>query len=164
MNAKSSWQPLNMENKAFVEQPVPGKLFLGLAQVPPSWPYTFQWSGLSQNLSLDVAHYPVLIAKVDQVHGYAHMDIDVLDSAGHATRTLRSSTLNAPGLSEIDLGKELEPAVYRLQFRIIVGGENSGCSATYDWVRVVNREDAALLRAHPEYSRIMDAQLKGWIR
>lgn len=153
LDSRAHWSPLNVENKARVSGP-PGVLLLSLGQVPTGWPYEYQWSGVSQDLRVDLARFPVLMAKVNWVQGYAHLDIDVVDAAGVAVKTFRSSTLTAAGLSTVDLGKELDPAYYSLRIRLIVGGPNSGCEATYDWVRFVSRRDSEFLTAHPEWDLV----------
>ena len=170
----ASWHALNMDNKAIIELASPGQLKLLLGQVPRDWPYAFQWSGIKQNIQADVAHFPVLMAYVGTVHGYAHLDVDVLDADNKPVKTLRSSTINtstsssvlpgyghgsrldslpriAAGVSVVDLGKELLPSVYNLQIRLIVGGDNSGCKTTYHWVRFVARKDWEWLAALPEF-------------
>jgi hypothetical protein len=143
-----------MENKARVNVPAKGAMILSLGQVPNGWPYTFQWSGVTQDANVDVAKYPVLMARLLWVEGYAHMDIDVLDASGKAVKTFRSSTVNGPGLSTIDFRGQLDPAIYRLRLRLIVGGPNSGCSATYDWVRFVQPADAEFLNRRPDWENV----------
>lgn len=154
MESRSYWGPLNMQNKAFVAQPTKGTLFLGLDQVPDNWHYEYQWSGLTREANVNVASYPILMARVRQVQGYAHLDIDILGAKGEVVETVRSSTLNAPGLSTIDLGPHLPAGYHRLRLRLIVGGPNQGCCATYDWVRFVNKSDAAFLTLHPDWDRV----------
>lgn len=156
--AARAWGPLAMENKAHVSVPKHGRLFLWLDHVPEGWPYTFQWSGVTRDARVDLARFPVLMARVEQVKGYAHLDIDVLDAAGKSVKTLRSSTLNDPGISTIDLSKALDPAVYSLRLRLIVGGDNTGCSATYDWVRFVSPADAPFLIQHPDYTKVREVR------
>jgi hypothetical protein len=159
---QGAWQPLDMENRADERLLRPGTLRLSLKHVPDGWPYAYQWSGLKTNILADVARYPVLMAYVTHVHGYAHLDIDVLDADDHPVKTMRSSTINVStlkdsgeageipeGLVVADLGKELLPANYHLQLRLIVGGANSGCSAEYRWIRFVARKDADRLADHP---------------
>lgn len=154
LNSATYWSPLAMENQARVNVPYPGYVLLSLGHVPDNWPYAYQWSGISQDAQVDVARFPVLMARVQWVQGYAHMDIDVLDARGKAVKTLRSSTLNERGLSKIDLSQTLDPGTYRLRLRLIVGGDNSGCSATYDWVRFVDQKGAEFLDAHPDWNKI----------
>ena len=154
LNDARTWAPPAMENRAHVAAEPRGQLTLWLNHVPNGWPYTFQWRGLSKEARVDVAKFPVLMARVGPVKGYAHMDIDVLDASGKAVKTLRTSTLNGPGLSTIDLKTALDPAVYHFALRLIVGGDNSGCSAVYNWVRFVGPKDAEFLTAHPDYNRI----------
>lgn len=149
-----TWAPLDMENKAHVAAEERHRFTLWLDHVPQGWPYTFQWSGISKEARVDVAKFPVLMARVGPVKGYAHMDIDVLDAAAKAVKTLRTSTLNGPGLSTIDLTSALDPAVYHFALRLIVGGDNSGCSAEFNWVRFVSAKDATFLTAHPDYNKI----------
>jgi hypothetical protein len=86
------------------------------------------------------------------------MDIDVLDASGSAVKTLRTSTLNDPGVSTLDLGTVLDPAIYSLRLRLIVGGPNSGCCATYKWVRFVSRTDAEFLTKHPDWKQQIHAE------
>ncbi len=154
MDSRSNWSTLDMQNKAFVAQPIPGTVFLGLDRVPANWPYSYQWSGVTQVANVDVARYPILMSRVRQVQGYAHLDIDVLGPKGEVINTLRSATLNNPGLSTIDLSQVLAPAFYRLRLRLIVGGPNEGCCATYDWVRFVDKGDAEFLTLNPDWDRV----------
>jgi len=153
LDSPSRWEPLAMENQARVIAP-PGVLILSLGHVPDNWPYTYQWSGVTQDASVDVARFPVLMAKVNWVQGYAHMDIDVLDAQDRAVKTLRSSTLNGQGISTVDLVGSLDPAYYRLRLRLIVGGDNAGCAAIYDWVRFVGKKDAEFLAKNPDWTKL----------
>lgn len=160
----SHWQSLDIQNKATVKLGSRGNLQLSLGHVPASWPYAYQWSGLKQNLQADIAHFPVLVASVGKIHGYAHLDIDVLDAAGKAVKTIRSSVLNVnanrserrfpgmgsagsnlrdidSGLLVADLSKELLPATYSFQIRLIVGGDNIGCTATYHWIAFLGQKE-----------------------
>jgi len=154
MDDRFRWSPLNMENRAFTAAPVPGALFLGLERVPAGWPYAFQWSGVSQDLTVDVANFPFLMARVSQVQGYAHLDIDLLGPKGEVQNTTRSTTVQASGMSTVDLTSFVPAGVQRFRLRLIVGGPNSGCCATYRWVRFVSKADAEFLRAHPDWSRV----------
>jgi len=54
----------------------------------------------------------------------------------------------------IDLSKSLKPAFYRLRLRLIVGGPNEGCCATYDWVRFVDQCNSAFLVQNPDWDRV----------
>lgn len=144
------WRVLESSNKAGVVSEV-GHSKLVLGPVPEGWPYEYQWSGIQREVRIDVAQYPYLIAKVDNVLGYAHVDIDVLDAAKNPVKGLRASTLQTSGLSWIDLSQELDPAVYTLRIRLIVGGSNAGCSVSYDWLRFTSPEDGKILLAHPDY-------------
>ena len=154
MDARSHWGPLNMENRAFVATPFKNTIFLGLDQVPPNWPYQFQWSGVTQDAYDDLARFPILMARVSQVQGYAHLDIDVIGPKGNVANTVRSNALNDPGLTQIDLGKALSPDTSHFRIRLIVGGPNSGCCATYTWIRFVSRRDAMFLGDHPDWRRV----------
>ena len=157
LDTRSRWSPLKMENHAFTASPVPGTLFLGLDHVPQNWPYLFQWSGVSQDAGVDLGNYPVLMARVPQVQGYAHLDIDVLGEAGEVLNTLRTTTLTKPGISTLDLGASLPAKYTQLRIRLIVGGPNDGCCATYNWVRFVSRPDAVFLTAHPDWNHVRRA-------
>ncbi len=139
-----------MENKAFVAVPTPDTLFLGLDSVPANWPYAYQWSGVQQDARVDIARNPIVSAYITQVQGYAHLDIDVLDAGGRVVRTERTTTLTSPGVSTYDLGKVLTAGVYAFHVRLIVGGANSGCCATYKWVRFTTPREAEFLSRHPE--------------
>ncbi len=150
LDTPSGWAPLEVENKAHVYQPYRGSVLLGLDHVPSNWPYAYQWSGVTRDVTVDTGRYPVLLARVLWVQGYAHMDIDVLDSQGKPVKTLRTTTLNGPGLSELDFDPSDDPIPQALRLRLIVGGPNEGCSATYDWVRFVRKADAERLKSHPD--------------
>jgi len=150
LSSVSGWGPLSLENKAHVFHSDEGEMLLSLNHVPGGWPYQYQWSGVTRDVQADLGRWPVLMARCTGVLGYAHMDIEVLDRAGKVVKGFRSSTITSAGVSEVDLRASLDPAVYTLRLRLIVGGPNEGCSATYDWVRFVSRPDAQALRAHPE--------------
>jgi len=151
MDNRVRWKPLATDNKAFVAVPTPDVIFLGLDTVPQNWPYTYQWSGVQQDARVDIARFPVVSAYLTQVQGYAYLDIDVLDSGGKVSQTVRTPTLTSPGVATLDLGKDLSPAVYSFRIRLIVGGPNSGCCATYKWVRFTTTREADYLSRHPAY-------------
>lgn len=158
LNDPLRWSDLAMDNKARLNEPSEGRFILSLGHVPANWPYEFQWSGVSQDAFDSIDRFPVLMARVEYVQpgSYAHMDIDVVDSSGKAVKTFRSSTLRGPGLSTIDFTGQLDPAFYHLRLRLIVGGDNVGCAATYDWVRFVSQKDAAFLNQHPDWEKVRD--------
>ena len=116
LNSPRAWSPLAMENKATVLQPKQGALKLVLGITPAGWPYQYQWSGVSRDATVDVARFPVVSARVKDVRGYAHLDIDVLDASGKAVKTVRTVALNADGITSVDLGQTLDPATYSLRF------------------------------------------------
>jgi hypothetical protein len=155
MNRADRWKPLGVVNQAKIATPKPGLLSLSLKAVPAGWPYEYQWSGVTQEATVDVGKYPVLAARVVGLEGYAHLDIDVLDAKGKAVKGLRASTLTEPGLTKINLGESLDPAVYHLRIRLIVGGPNSGCRADYSWIRFYRAEDDAFVTAHPDYQGVV---------
>ena len=103
-------------------------------------------------MKINIAKYPYLGAQVTDIYaGYAHMDIDVLDADGKPYKTIRSNTLQSPGISFVNLKDHLDPATYNLQLRLIVGGPNSGCSATYNWIRFTTLEDAERMMSYPTF-------------
>jgi len=153
LDSVDRWAPLGVANQARANVPFRGTMLLSLGHVPADWPYTYQWSGVTQDAWVDVGLFPMLMARVPWVQGYAHMDIDVLDEE-KVVKTIRSTTLNGPGISSIDLRTQLDPATYHLRLRLIVGGDNAGCSATYDWVRFVKRPDADFLTSHPDWQNV----------
>lgn len=154
MDNRYNWAPLQMENRAFVAVPTPGTLFLGLDHTPPNWPYQFQWSGVTRDAYVDIARFPVATARVTQVQGYAHLDIQVIGPKGDVVNTLRTTTLTSPGISRLDLSKSLPAGSYRFHIRLIVGGPNEGCCATYDWLRFVTAKDADFLAKHPDWTNV----------
>lgn len=157
MSTPKYWSPLGIENQAKVIETGGGVMTLQLPHVPAGWPYSYQWSGVTRDMRVDIAKYPVLMARVPWIQGYAHMDIEVLDFRGKAIKGFRSTTLTSPGIAEIDLSKSLDPATYVLRLRLIVGGPNEGCSAAYDWVRYLKPDDAVYLRLHPDFSDVSGA-------
>jgi hypothetical protein len=162
MNDARVWSPSNVENKARVSVPTRGAVRLDLGQVPEGWPYEYQWSGITRRATVDLARFPYLSAWVSHLlGGYAHMDIDVLDAKGKAVKGFRSSTLKAGGITAIDLSTVLDPAIYTLQIRLIVGGSNQGCWATYDWVRFTSPADGALLKGNPGWRWIRESKAAG---
>lgn len=150
LNDARAWRVLAVENIPKVSTPVRGALRLSLAKVKEGWPYTFQWSGVQREATVDMSRHPFLTASVTDVVGYAHLDIEVLDREGKAVKTFRTSTLQTAGVCFVDLGKDLDPAIYRLRLRLIVGGTNDGCSATYKWVRFTNKTDGERLITNPD--------------
>ncbi len=156
-----NWAPLAADNKAGTVADK-GLLKLMLGPVPGDWPYEYQWSGVQRDVRIDVARYPYALAKIDKLSGYAHMDIDVLDANGDAVKSFRATTLQEAGVSSIDLSKQLDPAIYRLRVRLIVGGPNSGCSAAYDWLRFTSSEDGEFLRKNPGYEFVAPIHRAGF--
>lgn len=128
------WGQIGVGRKATVASRK-GLLRLSLSHVPKDWPYEYQWGGVGREMSVDVRKFPILTAKVSELRGYAHMDIDVLDAKGKPVKSIRSSGLQGAGTTSADLSTILDPAIYRVRVRLIVGGPNEGCYATYDWVR-----------------------------
>lgn len=126
-----------------------GGLALRLPQVPDGWPYQYQWGGVTREAIVDLGRYPVLLARVDDVHGYAHLDLEERATDGTPVRGRRTGALTAPGLIRFDLGDEAKNA-RRLTLRLIVGGPNEGATATYRWVRFVSRETADLIERNPD--------------
>jgi hypothetical protein len=155
MNRPKSWTPLSVGNPIKTSIPFAGALRLDLKQVASGWPYEYQWGGAFQRLKVDIARFPVLCAKVSQLlGGYAHMDVDVLNAAGEPVKSLRSSTLQAGGVTAIDLSSDLDPAVYTLEVRLMVGGSNAGCWATYNWVRFTTVKGGKWLAKYPNWPAI----------
>ncbi|MBS1705370.1 MAG: hypothetical protein JST40_05820 [Armatimonadetes bacterium] len=147
---ESLWHPLGIINQANVTLPKPGRLKLSLNKVPADWPYQYQWSGVTRDIMVDIGRFPFLIASVPEVNGYAHLDIDVLNAKLEPVKGFRSTTTQAAGCVFIDLGANLDPAIYRLRLRLIVGGSNDGCSVTYYWVRFCSSADGQRLLLHPD--------------
>lgn len=155
MNKVSQWEMLGPENPPKVSVPVAGAMRLTLGKVPGDWPYEYQWSGVTRCAVVDVARFPVASAYVSELLGYAHLDLDVLDAKGTKVKGFRSSTLQAGGVTFVDLGSSLDPAVYTFRVRIIIGGSNEGCWGTYNWVRFTSASDAAFLHTHPSWGKIL---------
>ena len=150
LDNSSNWKHLIIDNKPKLAVPNPGTLRLTLGQVPAGWPYEYQWSGVTRRVQIDIAKTLFLGAYVCELPaGYAHMDIDVLDAVGKPIKTIRINTLQNPGVSFVNLRDSLEPGTYNLQLRLIVGGPNSGCSATYDWIRFSDMANGARMTANP---------------
>lgn len=160
MNRLGTWKPLAMENQPDIYAARPGLLTLRLPHVPSGFPYAYQWSGVTRSLSADLAHYPVLVAHVSRLDtgSYAHLEAEERDIAGHAVHIWRSPTLTRPGLTILDLGKEMGPSVWRLTLRLIVGGKLEGAECNYNWVRFVRREDVAYLQEVPTLQRIVSQE------
>ena len=149
MEVLSAWRDLRTSNKPQVIRREEGGLALRLPQVPDRWPYQYQWSGLTREAVVDLGKYPVLLAKVDAVSGYAHLDLEERDVDGNPVRGRRTPGLTTPGIIRLDLGDEARN-VRRLTLRMIVGGPNEGASAAYRWVRFVSRADADLIERNPD--------------
>lgn len=157
MNIRNSYLHLEIDRKPTMTFPRHGAMRLELGKVPSDWPYTYQWSGVRQRAVVDIARFPFLTASVTDLQGYAHMDIDVLDAAGRKVKGFRSSTLQSNGVSYVDLTAQLDPAVYTLEIRLIIGGPNNGCRGTYNWVRFTSPEDGQRLQQAPS-TRILRRQ------
>lgn len=135
LNSIHRWDQASPGHPATVSVPKPGAMELRLGSVPAGWPYAYQWSGVTRDATVDVGRFPILSAEVARVHGYAHLEVEALDANDKPFKSFRGTTLQNPGVSTCDLRSGLDPAIYRLRIRLIVGGPNEGCSATYHWVR-----------------------------
>lgn len=155
-NKVSAWTPLAVDNKPKVSAPVSGAVKLELDKVPDGWPYEYQWSAVERVATVDIARHPYLSANVSQVSGYAHLDIDVLDASNNAVKSFRSTTLQAAGVAFVDFKNQLDPAIYRLRIRLIVGGPNEGCSATYNWIRFTSAADGERLQQNPNRYKLVE--------
>jgi hypothetical protein len=151
MNDPAAWEPLGLENQPAAYAARPGALTLRLPRVPAGFPYAYQWSGVTRTAVVDLDRYPVAVAYVPHLGegSYAHLDFEERDYQGRALRTARSSTLQKPGLSVLDLGREWGMQTQRVVMRLIVGGQLSGAWCEYAWVRFVRREDLPRLEANP---------------
>jgi hypothetical protein len=151
MNDPAAWELLGLENQPAVYAARPGALTLRLPHVPAGFPYAYQWSGVTRTAVVDLDRYPVAVAYVPRLGdgSYAHLDFEERDYQGRTLRTARSSTLQKPGLSVLDLGKEWGMQTQRVVMRLIVGGQLSGAWCEYAWVRFVRREDLPRLEANP---------------
>lgn len=157
LNKSKTWSPLAVENKPKVSVPFQGAMRLTLGKVPAGWPYEYQWSGVQRDATVDIARHPYLTANVSQLlGGYAHMDVDILDASGNAVKGFRSSTLQAGGVLFLDFKNQLDPAVYRMRIRLIVGGSNEGCYATYNWIRFTSTVDGERLQKSPDQLRLIE--------
>lgn len=142
LNRVSTWNTISPEHPAQVTVPVKGALQMSLVHVAAGWPYEYQWSGVGREATVDLAKAPFLVARVSSLlGGYAHMDIDVLDDKGKSMTSFRSSTIQAGGLVYLDCSEKFMPGTYRLRVRLILGGSNEGCTATYNWVRFMSRDE-----------------------
>jgi hypothetical protein len=163
MNDPALWKPLGAENPPDVYASSPGLLTLRLPHVPQGYAYAYQWSGVARSISADLAHYPVLMARVSSLQkgSYAHLQIEERDAAGRVVHSWRSPTLTQAGLTAIDLGKEIGPEVRRLTLRLIVGGTLAGAQCDYNWVRFARREDMAYLQESPDLQTVTSSEPTG---
>lgn len=153
MNGRG-WKSLNGGSKVRSDHPERGLLQLSLPHVPADWPYQYQWGGVTRDMDVNVGLYPVVAGRVVEVQGYAHLDIEALNPSGKVVKGIRSSTITHSGLVTADLSTILDPAKYRLRVRLIVGGPNEGCRATYTWLRFLKKEDLAFVSEHPDFQKI----------
>lgn len=142
LNRQYEWTHLATSNKPDLDWSKPGLLGMTLHHVPRGWPYQYQWSGVTKTVEINVAENPILSARVSELKGYAHLDIDVLDGHNKILLQLRSNTLQSPGICSVKLSERIFPGTYSFRIRLIVGGPNEGCSATYDWIRGSSEKDA----------------------
>jgi hypothetical protein len=105
----------------------------------------------------------VLMARVSSLQEgtYAHLDIEERDFNGRPVHSWRSPTLVHPGITAIDLGKEIGPTVRRLTLRLIVGGKLAGAKCDYSWVRFVRRGDVARLQEVPDEQAVTSREPTG---
>jgi hypothetical protein len=117
-------------------------LKITLSSVPKGWPYEYQWTGARRKAQIDVSRFGRLVADVPEVSkgSYAHFEIGILDAKGREVKALRSASVTEPGQIDFDLSAQLLPAIYTMDIRLIVGGSNTGASATYRWVRALPQE------------------------
>lgn len=153
MNDLATWKPRDggMPPEIFVAHP--GAITLRLAHVPDGYPYSYQWGGVTRTATVDLGRYPILVARISSIKpgSYCHLDVEQLDYSGKPVKTKRTPTLEFPGLSTFDLGKEYGPHVWRVVMRINVGGKLEGAEAEISWVRFVRREDLSLLKELPDW-------------
>lgn len=157
MDSGTAWQQLTTANPVDVFASRPGLLSLRLPHVPQKYPYSYQWSGLQREVTVDLARYPVAVARISrmQENSYAQLSIAEYDYAGHEVKSWISLGLTSPGLAIVDIGKEWGVAdTRRFKLRLIVGGALQGASCEYDWVRFVNREDVPFLQAHHDWQKV----------
>ena len=163
MNDPGLWHPLEVENQPDAYAAHKGALCLRLPHVPDGFPYAYQWSGVTRTVSADLGRYPVLMARVASLDtgSYAHLEVEERDASGKPTRAWRSPTLTRPGLTLLDLGKELDGSVRRLTVRLIVGGALTGAKCEYDWLRFVKRTDVAYLQEVPGLQAVTSTEPAG---
>ncbi|MBV9468357.1 MAG: hypothetical protein JO316_15505 [Abitibacteriaceae bacterium] len=157
MNDAGAWQQATTANPVDVFGTHPGLLSLRLPHVAQNFPYSYQWSGLQRDITVDLAHYPVAIARISQLQegSYAQIRIVEHDYTGHEVQTWTTQALTSPGLAILDIGKEWGVAdTRRFTLQMIVGGPLYGASCDYDWVRFVNREEVPFLQAHPNWQQV----------
>lgn len=155
LNHVTDWSPLRNGNDPKMSVPIKGALRLTMAPVPENWPYEYQWGGVARRAKVDIGNFPVLSARVSELlGGYAHVAVDVLDPKGQVKKSFSSTPLQAGGVTSLDLGAVLDPAIYNLQIRLIIGGSNKGCWGTYNWIRFTSANDAARLKEQPDQARI----------
>lgn len=163
MNDPGLWHQLGMENPPDVYAARKGSVTLRLPHVPDGYPYQFQWSGVTRAVSADLGRYPILMARISSLEegSYAHLDVEERDITGKAVRSWRSPTLTRPGITLVDMGKAAGADTRRLTLRLIIGGKLTGARGEYDWVRFVNRNDAAFLQAHADWQKVTSTEPLG---
>jgi hypothetical protein len=156
MNDLTTWKPREGGMPPDIFSTRPGALTLRLPHSPEGFPYAYQWGGVTRMSTVDLSRYPLLVARFIKVRtdSYCHLDVEQLDYGGRAVHTLRTPTLQAPGLSVLDLGKEYGPYTWRLAIRINVGGALTGAECECSWVRFVSRKDLPTLQARPDWQRV----------
>lgn len=143
------WVPLDGGTQPIVRIPRASHIELRFAPQTADWPYQFQWGGVRRFISFDPRRHPVIIARVTDVQGYAHLEIE--DERG---RGLRSSAVQSPGYVRLDM--PADKSMQRYELRLIGGGPNSGASVTYDWVRCTTAQGAARMIADPNARVVID--------
>ncbi len=163
MNEPLAWRPVSPPDRLRVEMAAkePGAVSLTLPRVPDGWPYSYQWGAAEREAAVDLARFPVLVARVTRVseNGYAHLEVG---TGAAAEKPVRSETQTAPGLIVTDVARALSGGAafagrQRLALRLIAGGANAGASCDYAYVRFVSREDAARLRENPDRQEVVTA-------
>src|SRR4051794_28001523 len=64
LNSLSGWVAREGGMKADVYSDTPGAMTLRLAHAPDGFPYSYQWGGVTREVSVDLGRYPVLVARV----------------------------------------------------------------------------------------------------
>ena len=151
MDKTSLWSLSDAPHDPFVSADAPGVLTLIMPQVAQGFTQSYQWGEVSRTVVINTDALPVLVARVSRLSdgGYAHIIVEIRDSAGEIIKSSTSTALHGAGYTTVNLQNEFGTGLLRLKIRLIVGGANSGAWCDYDYLRAMTINDFTALQNAP---------------